>query len=262
MDKQDMCKLLMLKNKHSIPVLCTQEHFLLKSNSYKVKQALPDCRVFFKNAVMETNQGRPRNGMFIAVPKEIEEHVLDVSPHHWRIQAVIINALNKILVINSYFPTDPRTHVFDTADLLSTLGVVNEVITSNKFDHVIWAGDLNADFMRNSKFTTMVDNFITENNMYKSWDKYPIDYTHACEVNEVTFTSTIDHFVWSEGIDSNIIDAGVLHLPQNLSDHCPIYCVVKVGGLSARPRVDLETKKDLVGKKHHKDKKTTSMQMY
>ena len=253
-DKQDVCKLLMLNNNSIIPILCNQEHFQLQGNSYKIKQALPDCRIFFKKAIKDTTDGRPKNGMFIAVPKEIEENVEDVSPHHWRIQAVIISTMNnKILVINSYFPTDPRTQVFDTSDLISTLDTINDMIISNKCDHLIWAGDLNADFVRNTKFTTMVENFIMEKDMYRSWDKYQIDYTHVADINGVTYTSTIDHLVWSAGIHKNIVAANVLHLPQNLSDHCPIYCLVKIDGLSAKPRVILDRPKS---KKHLKNKRT------
>ena len=45
-----------------------------------------------------------------------------------------------------------------------------------------------------------------------------------------TFTSIIDHFCWSDGIEVNVIDTDSLYLPQNLSDHCQIYCHIKVDG--------------------------------
>ena len=57
------------------------------------------------------------------------------------------------------------------------------------------------------------------------------DYTHAIDIEGTTFTSVIDHFHWSIGIDDCVEDAGVLYLPQNTSDHCPIYCVLKIDGL-------------------------------
>ena len=71
------------------------------------------------------------------------KNVKDISPNHWRTQAVIVHTLEcDILVINSYFPTDPKTQNFDAADLLSPLDAINEVLNTNKFDHVVWAGDL------------------------------------------------------------------------------------------------------------------------
>ena len=46
-----------------------------------------------------------------------------------------------------------------------------------------------------------------------------------------TFTSTLDHFAWSTNLDSSVVDAGVLHLPDNKSDHCPIYCTVNFSSI-------------------------------
>ena len=181
-DKQDICKVLTLKNDSNLPILCNQENFLLQNNGYKVKQCLTDSHIFFKKAVMESTYGRPKNGMFIAVPKEIKTNVKDISTTHWRTQAVIVHTLEcDILVINSYFPTYPKMQNFDAADLLSTLDVISEVLNTNKFDHVVWAGDLNADFHRNTKYTLIIDQFIKERYLSKSWNKFQVDFTHVAE---------------------------------------------------------------------------------
>ena len=60
--------------------------------------------------------------------------------------------------------------------------------------------------------------------MHKSWDTFSIDFTHANEMDGTTYTSVIDHFIWSEMTNSAIVEADVLHLLENLSDHCPIFC--------------------------------------
>ena len=65
-DKQNVCKLLAIRDEKTIPIICVQEHFLLRSKSYKVKQCLPDNHIYFKSAVMDSDLG-----MFIAVPSEI-----------------------------------------------------------------------------------------------------------------------------------------------------------------------------------------------
>ena len=224
----------MFENENFVPILCNQENFLLLNNGYCVKQALHDCHIFFKKGEMDTIQERPKNGIFIAVPNKIKENIFEVSPHHWRIQAVIISASNsKVLIINTYFPTDPKTSDFDPTDILSTLDAINDVLTSNEFDHVIWSDDFNADFVRKTKFTHMVDKFIKEKELLKSWDKFQVDYTQVTEVMGKTFTSSIDHFCWSDGIE-DVIDADSLCLPQSLSDHCPICCHIKVDGLCTR----------------------------
>ena len=170
-DKQDVCKILTIKNKNYIPILCNQENFLLHGNRRKVEQCLPESKVYFKKAIKDSlHSGRAKNGMFIAIPKFMEQNTKNVSPDHWRIQAITLNfPNNKILVINSYFPTDPRLKEFDTDDLFSTLTAIKDILDSVTFDKVIWMGDINADFARDSQFTKYVHEFISDNSLQRSW---------------------------------------------------------------------------------------------
>ena len=57
-------------------------------------------------------------------------------------------------------------------------------------------------------------------------DKYQIDFTciHNANGGNVA-TSIIDHFLCSSEIGNKILDAGVIHSPENRSDHSPVYCV-------------------------------------
>ena len=43
----------------------------------------------------------------------------------------------------------------------------------------------------------------------------------------ISHVSTLDNFFWNETLGDNVVDAGVLHLPDNKSDHSPIYCVIE-----------------------------------
>ena len=79
-EKQDVCKILMSNSGSSYSVLCNQENFLLRGNGYKIKQCLTDAHVIIKSAINNSHDnGRPKNGMFIAVPAKIKEYVSDVS---------------------------------------------------------------------------------------------------------------------------------------------------------------------------------------
>ena len=51
------------------------------------------------------------------------------------------------------------------------------------------------------------------------------------EVNGVSYSSTIDHLFWNASTGDSAIDAGVLHLPDNLSDHSPVFCIMNSGML-------------------------------
>ena len=57
-----------------------------------------------------------------------------------------------------------------------------------------------------------------------AWDRFEADFTCAHEMLGQTFTSTLDHFFWNPVFSESVIDAGVLHLPGNMSDHNPIFC--------------------------------------
>ena len=63
---------------------------------------------------------------------------------------------SNILLINTYFPTDPQRENQDESDLLETLGYVKKVVEQNACDGLLWAGDLNSDFSRNSSHTAAV----------------------------------------------------------------------------------------------------------
>ena len=103
-----------------LPIVCGQETFLLRDNSYKLTSALPGFQVIINPAVKNNHdKGRPKNGMYIAYPESIRNCVTDVSPGYWRLQALIVKfGSTSTLLLNSYFPTDPRRPNADQSELL------------------------------------------------------------------------------------------------------------------------------------------------
>ena len=62
------------------------------------------------------------------------------------------------------------------SDLLGTLDAIKELVNTTQFDHLVWAGDLNADFSRCTKFTTVLDHqFIDERCLTRSWHMFHAD---------------------------------------------------------------------------------------
>ena len=49
-------------------IIFNQENFLLKNNGYMARNALPQHHLIIKPAIKNGLEGRPKNGMFIAVP--------------------------------------------------------------------------------------------------------------------------------------------------------------------------------------------------
>ena len=230
--KQNYCRQLsssvVVGNK--IPILCNQENFILRGNSYKISQALPSSYLVVKPAIKETHtKGRGKGGLFIAVPDYFKNCIQNVSPSHWRLQAVLIKTKGSIvLLINSYFPVDHRTVNIDEGELSEVFQSIKNVINENSFSSFLLCGDINCDFLRNSGHVRCVNNFLGELSLVRSWDIYDVDFTHCSEVEEDLHLSTIDHFFWDGELSNQVSDAGVLHSPENDSDHSAVYCVVKL----------------------------------
>ena len=214
-----------------IPILCNQENFILKANSYKLFQAIPGFQFFINPAIKPLqDRGRPSNGMFICVPESIKSCVTDVSPGHWRVQAVVIaSEHSRTLLINSYFPFDKRNQLDNEGltELIETLGVISNIIQSSNCDSVVWTGDINTDYSRVTPHCTVVREHVEQMSLARVWDNYEVDFTCTYEREGVSFTSTLDQFYLSERILPTVVDAGVIHHPENTSDHEPIYCVLK-----------------------------------
>ena len=218
---------------NKIPILCNQENFILKANSYRLFQACPDFQFFINPAVKIVNDpGRPMNGMFICIPNTIKNNVIDVSPGHWRVQAIVIKSEQaKTLLINSYFPWDQRESVTgkqeDNGELLETLGVIRNLVENVECDAVAWAGDINAEFSCNSRHTVLVEELLQELNFSTAWDKFDIDFSCTYERGGISYTSVLDHFFFSDPLFTEVTEAGVIHSIDNSSDHSPIFCILR-----------------------------------
>ena len=116
--KQDIVKTLQSLAGNCLPIICNQENFLLKANEYVIKRTLPDYHVIFKPASKEGLTGRPKNGMFVAVPDCLKDKIKDLSPASSRIQCILIDTDHcKVMLLNTYFPTDPRCANFDETEI-------------------------------------------------------------------------------------------------------------------------------------------------
>ena len=158
---------------HNVPLLCIQEHFLLKGNLFKIDQAFPGCHVIPKPALKETlDRGRARNGMAIIMPATFKNHVSDISPNHWRIQAVIVTSnKSKMLLINSYFPTDDQLALGnEIGELIEVLEAIGNLISSTNFDSLLLLGDINADLLRNSNHCLQIKRFAHDLGLLFAWE--------------------------------------------------------------------------------------------
>ena len=128
--------------------------------------------------------------MFIAVPKDLKNKAKDVSPSRKRLQAVEIqNDEGNLLIINAYFPQDPKTQNYNfDSDFEEVLADIDNLIQSNCCNVVV-AGDHNTDYKRDNGRCKRLDSFLADNSLESAWNIFEADYTQEFEINNVTYTS-------------------------------------------------------------------------
>ena len=179
--------------------------------------------------------------MFVVVPNSLKNHVEDVSPEFWRVQALILKFDNSsLLLLNTYFPVDNRGAQNDEAELIVTLQHIKQVIDNTRFNNILWVGDINTDFSRRTNHVNSIKTFMEDNSLQSSWSKFSVDFTCSHDANEHSFISTIDHFLLNDALLNVILDAGVIHDIDNLSDHSPIYCQFDVDNVKVNEVDDMK----------------------
>ena len=194
-----------------------------------IRNALEGFHAFIKPATKEHIDGRPANGMFIAIPKHLRNRAKDISPRSNRIQAILLETNEGVMmIINVYFPADPKTkkYVFDT-ELEDMLVAITSLIENHHCSNVVIVGDLNMDIKRDNGRVERLKEFLSVNNLELAWNNFLVDFTHEFESEGITYTHTLDHFIWNRNFSNKISEAGVYHSPNNTSDHSPIYCDIE-----------------------------------
>ena len=170
-----------------------------------------------------------------------------ISVDNFRIQAVILEfEYCNLLLFNTYFPCDSQKAVLSNEEteklqnLLSDISSIKEKY-SKKYGTSIIAGDINFDDNRYTGHTAAINTFLEQHRLCSAWDSFPIDFTFSFG----QAVSTIDHFFISNSNLNILLEEGVLHDPENLSGHSPIYIkidLVKASNplekMSKPPRLD------------------------
>ena len=186
-------------------------------------------------AIRDENQetGRAREGIAQFSRKSIKIKTERIKTKNFRLQAQILVFPNtRLLWINSYLPNGPRTIAFNDNELLEVLQEVEMILDSSDFDDCIWQGDMNWDMSRQSGFSKTMKQFMERLGLISVWEHYPIDYTHIH--TDLSSTSSLDHFIVNERLLPLVLDAGPMHLGDNLSRHSPILLKLDLGSIPAR----------------------------
>ena len=222
-----------------IEFLQLQEHFkAIKTVDQYFKKNFSDFDSFIVPAFREcdSHAGRPKGGLSQCSRMNVNVKKEKIVCKNWRIQAQILHFGSfKLLWINVYFPTDPQTGQFDSAELLATLSDIDGIINNNNFSELLLGGDFNYDRSRSTRFCSLVSDFLVKHGLVSCWEKFNANYTYQ-HTNLSSF-STIDHFFVSEHFLNNCIDAAPIHLGDNRSNHSPIVLKIQLPTVPEKEQV-------------------------
>ena len=173
------------------------------------------------------DSGRAKGGLLQLSSKVLETKKKRIQTKTWRLQAQVLHIKQyKLMWINCYFPTDPQTLQFNDDELEAVLKEVEDILDNNSFDDCIIGGDINFDSTRRSGFSNAVRDFFSRLGLVTVWEKFPIDFTHIH--TDMKSFSTLDHFFVNQELLDHVVDAGPLHLGDNLSRHSPIMMKIQL----------------------------------
>ena len=200
----------------------------------------------------QISRGRGKGGLATLWDRNLTKYVSQVKCSSFRLQATKFDfPSGSLLILNTYFPCDPRVNQFNEDELLSLLSEIRIIMNTEACMYNLILGDLNSHFSRQTSFTTIIQNFFNDINFiifWENWDQAAghlvqnVDYTHQQEQNGETYLSTIDHFVSNKLLFDTVVEAGVIHTGENPSNHSPIYVKIDMDDIDYSTE-KLKTKK-------------------
>ena len=167
--------------------------------------------------------GRPYGGIAICYHTNLKCKIVPIQTISKSICAVKISIDQfSILLVNVYMPCS------DDIDAIEKYKGILEEISSICFNsdtqHLILAGDWNADPNRNDVRTTVFRDFISEEKLYNALDKdiSNVPYTYWNQRVTPPSTSTIDHFLLSPNLVNTVVKYETVFQHNDFSDHFPV----------------------------------------
>ena len=227
-------------------ICCIQEHFLLdckdkkSSNTDRLKTKFGDFHDMHILPAVKSDKfvskGRGSGGLATLWNKNLTQYVdSKVTCSNSRLLGTKFCFPEwNCLLINAYFPCDPRLDHFDDTELINVLADMKRMIEKSDCSNILLAGDLNSHFQRNTQFTQIVQQELDELELSLLWNQtdFNVDFTYSHIQNETIYFSTIDHFALSNKLMSAVLEAGVIHSGENSSNHSAIYLKLSTGLLS------------------------------
>ena len=208
----------------SFDLLLIQEHWLQHSHLYKINDISSD---FCSTSVSGMDPyslliGRPFGGCSILYRKSLLSSISSVVTNSNRFCAVKIvdGGARSYLMVCVYTPSliDSSSHL----DYLNTIGELQGFIDVQEFDMLLVVGDFNVDFNRSSSLTSLLLDFMDDNNLVASDLSYQSEIKFTYERDDGSCHSWIDHVLCSRELSSVVTSVKTVRSGSTLSDHVPL----------------------------------------
>ena len=204
-------------------ILCVQETWHLDNNIHVFNNIHSDYLYTALSGIDSGDSilpGRPSGGVGIFYRKSLSGKVTLIKSSNRRICGVKINITSSFscLLLSVYLPCDNYSNTVNKlySDCIDYIESLLITMNCNAF---ICCGDYNSSFERLNAQTECLNNFMSRNNLFSSWN-------HSVSKKDFTYTnlslnhfSCIDHCITSQNIVDNIVENGVIYEPTNLSNH-------------------------------------------
>ena len=173
--------------------------------------------------------GRPYGGVAICYHSNIKCKIEPIHTISKSICALKIR-LNQLslLLVNVYMPCSDN---FDAVEKYRTiLEEISSLCIKSTTQHLILAGDWNADPRRHDVRTTVFKEFISQENLFNALDKdiSNVPYTYWNQRVTPPSTSTVDHFLLTPNLSNTMISYETVFKHNDFSDHFPVMLTLDI----------------------------------
>ena len=173
--------------------------------------------------------GRPYGGVAICYHASLKCKIVKIPSDSKSICALKISIDEiSILLINVYMPCSENNEALDK--YTNILEEISSLCIKSATQHLIIAGDYNADPSRNDRRTTLFKNFISQENLINILDMNiaNVPYTYWNQRVTPPTTSTVDHFLISPNLANTVVKYETVFQHNDFSDHFPVMLTLDI----------------------------------
>ena len=173
--------------------------------------------------------GRPYGGVAICYHAGLKCKIERVPSESKNICALKISFEPfSILLVNAYMPCSENIDALDK--YTNILEEISSLCIKSATQHLILAGDWNADPSRNDRRTTLFKNFIEQENLINVLEKdiANVPYTYWNQRVIPPTTSTVDHFLISPNLANTVVQYETVFQHNDFSDHFPVMLTLDI----------------------------------